>query len=44
MVHRCQGMRKKSISPRIDRLKDHGYVLADSLPMNHFEPRFSRPE
>ena len=25
----------------LDCLKDYGYVLADSLPMNHFDPRFS---
>jgi predicted N-acyltransferase len=26
--------------PRLDRLQDHGYLRGDSLPMNHFEPRF----
>jgi predicted N-acyltransferase len=25
---------------RLDRLEDHGYLRGDSLPMNHFEPRF----
>jgi predicted N-acyltransferase len=26
---------------QLDLLRDHGYLLADSLPMNHFDPRFS---
>jgi predicted N-acyltransferase len=25
---------------QLDRLQDHGYLRGDSLPMNHFEPRF----
>lgn len=27
--------------PSLESLRTHGYVLADSLPMNHFEPRFT---
>lgn len=32
---------EKEDLPRLEGLVRRGYVLADSLPMNHFEPRFS---
>ncbi|HEX4000051.1 MAG TPA: GNAT family N-acetyltransferase [Pirellulales bacterium] len=32
---------ERSDLAQLESLKQHGYVLADSLPMNHFAPRFS---